>query len=127
MKKSILKSIFIIGLLMFLATPALAQTTDFLGIRVVDQEVNLTRENPKDITGKAIGIVLSFLGLIAVSVILVGGFKWMLSGGNEEKVRGAKKLLLAGLIGLLIVIFSWAITQLVFRTGTDLIVGETGD
>lgn len=72
--------------------------------------------------GSIIGFVLGFLGLIAVAVILIGGFKWMLSGGNEEKVSGAKKMLIAGLIGLVIVIFAWAIVSLVVNTATGEIL-----
>jgi len=57
-----------------------------------DLELNETIAN-------IINLVLGFLGLIAVVIILIGGFKWMTAGGNEEKVGEAKKLLIAGLIG----------------------------
>jgi len=54
---------------------------------------------PKEAAANIINLVLGFLGLIAVIIILIGGFKWMTAGGNEEKVGEAKKLLIAGLIG----------------------------
>lgn len=53
--------------------------------------------------------ILGLLGLIAVIMILVGGFRWMTAGGNEEKVESAKKLLTAAIIGLVIVLLAWAI------------------
>lgn len=53
--------------------------------------------------------VLGLLGLIAVIMILIGGFKWMTAGGNEEKVESAKKLLTAAIIGLVIILLAWAI------------------
>lgn len=53
--------------------------------------------------------VLGFLGLIAVIMILIGGFKWMTAGGNEEKIESAKKLLTSAIIGLVIVLLAWAI------------------
>ncbi|MEK7452345.1 MAG: pilin [Patescibacteria group bacterium] len=56
---------------------------------------------------------LGFLGIIAVVIILLGGFKWMTSGGNEDKVKGAKKLIFSGIIGLVIVLSSFAIAQFV--------------
>lgn len=53
--------------------------------------------------------VLGFLGLIAVIMILVGGFQWLTSGGNEEKVASAKKVISAAVIGLIVVLLAWAI------------------
>lgn len=57
--------------------------------------------------------VMGFLGIIAVIIILVGGFLWMTSGGNEEKVKKAKKVLTSGVIGLVIVIAAFSIAQFV--------------
>jgi len=53
--------------------------------------------------------VLGFLGLIAVIMILIGGFQWMTAGGNEEKVASAKKIISAAVIGLIVVLLAWAI------------------
>ncbi|MBU0613290.1 pilin [Patescibacteria group bacterium] len=53
--------------------------------------------------------ILGLLGLIAVIMILIGGFKWMTAGGNEEKIESAKKLLTSAIIGLVIVLLAWAI------------------
>lgn len=53
--------------------------------------------------------VLGFLGLIAVIMILIGGFQWLTSGGNEEKVASAKKVISAAVIGLIVVLLAWAI------------------
>lgn len=58
---------------------------------------------------KIIQWVLGFLGLIAVIMILIGGFQWMTAGGNEEKVGSAKKIISAAVIGLIVVLLAWAI------------------
>jgi len=57
--------------------------------------------------------VLAFLGVVAVVVILIGGFMWMTAGGNEEKVGKAKKTLIQGLIGLVIILLAYAIAAFV--------------
>lgn len=62
---------------------------------------------------KVIRVALSFLGIIAVVIILLGGFKWMTSGGETTKVGEAKKLIFAGIIGLIIVLFAYAIASFV--------------
>ena len=51
-----------------------------------------------------LNVLLGFLGIIAVIVILLGGFKWMTAGGNEDKVGEAKKLIGAGVVGLVIIL-----------------------
>ena len=66
--------------------------------------------------------LLGFLGVIAIIIILYGGFDWLTSAGNEEKVGQAKKIITAGIIGLIIIFVSYAIaafviTQLMTATG----------
>lgn len=63
--------------------------------------------------GSIINVLLGFLGVIAVLLILVGGFKWMTAAGNEEKVAEAKKLLGGGVIGLVIILAAFAIAAFV--------------
>lgn len=67
------------------------------------------------IIANIINIALGFLGMVAVIVILYGGFVWMTSGGNEEKIAKAKKTLINGAIGLGLILGAFAIAQFVFR------------
>ena len=57
----------------------------------------------------AIQWILGLLGLVAVIMIIYGGFMWMTAGGNDDRVGSAKKILSAAVIGLIIVLLSWAI------------------
>lgn len=43
-----------------------------------------------------------FIGVVAVIMIMVGGFKYVTSGGDSNKVGNAKETLTYALIGLLI-------------------------
>lgn len=67
----------------------------------------------KGTIAKIINIILGFLGIIAVIIILAGGFKWMTAGGNEDKVGEARKMIVQGVIGLVIVFAAWAIASFV--------------
>ena len=78
--------------------------------------VELGSEEPTNVLVSGINIVLGVLALIAVIMILIGGFKWMTAGGNEEKVEGAKKLLIAAIIGLVIILAAWGISLYAVRT-----------
>jgi len=60
-----------------------------------------------------IQIILGFLGVIAIIIVLVAGFQWMTAAGNEEKVSQAKKMLGAGVIGLIIILAAYAITTFI--------------
>ena len=63
-----------------------------------------------------INVALGLLGVIAVVIILIGGFKWMTAGGNEDKVAEARKLIFAGIIGLAIILAAWAIAKFVITS-----------
>lgn len=63
-----------------------------------------------------IRVALGFLGVIAVVIVMLGGFKWMTASGNDEKVSDAKRLLISGVIGLAIIISAWAITEFVITS-----------
>ena len=78
--------------------------TDNSGLGEADLEQTIAR---------LIRVILGFLGIIAVIIVLMGGFKWMTAGGNDEKVADAKKMLIAGVIGLAIILSAYAITTFV--------------
>ena len=67
-----------------------------------------------ELVGALIGAFLSFLGVIFLILIVYGGFTWMLSAGNETKVLKAKKILTQSVIGMIIIMSSYAVTQFVF-------------
>lgn len=72
--------------------------------------------NLEETLANAINIVIGFLGIIAVVIILIGGFTWMTSAGNEDKVGEAKKIITAGVIGLVIVLSAFAIANFALET-----------
>lgn len=95
-----------------LSAPASAAlNNDDLGINMVN--TGLSDQDPRTIASNIIKIALGFLGILAVIIILIGGFKWMTAAGNEEGVEEAKKILIAGVIGLVIILASWGIANFV--------------
>jgi Zn-dependent protease with chaperone function len=109
MKKSL---IFALALVFFAMTvmPALAQLNT--GI----EYGTYTGLGTKDLREGVMAIVrvlLGFLGIIAIVILLYGGFVWLTSAGNEEKVGQAKKVITSAIIGLVIVFISYAIAQFV--------------
>ncbi len=73
-------------------------------------------KEPRAIIIGLVQVAMGFLGLVAVVIILYGGFKWMTAAGNEEKVEEAKKLIGSGIIGMLIIITAYSLVAYVLRT-----------
>lgn len=87
-----------------------------LGLSEVESEIALPTSDIRVVITRIINVAMGFLGIVAVLIILWGGFTWMTAGGNEEKVGEAKKIITAGIIGLIIVISSYAIARFVVQS-----------
>lgn len=75
--------------------------------------IGLGSQDVRTTISNIIRAFMGLLGIVAVVIILLGGFKWMTAGGNEEKVGEAKKLIISGVIGLVIIMSAYAIAQFV--------------
>ena len=62
---------------------------------------------------KMIRKFLGLLGILAVIIVIIGGFEWMTAGGSPDGVDKAKKRILQGVIGMAIVLSAFAIAQFV--------------
>ena len=65
------------------------------------------------IVAKGIQTVLSLLGVIFLILMIYGGFQWMTARGNEQQLEKAKNVITASVIGLIIVLSSYAISYFV--------------
>ena len=100
------KIIFIIFIALFFALPVFAQ----IDLQPeIGTTLGLTTQGLQPLIIKIVNAALAFLGIIAVTFILYGGFKWMTSGGAPERVNDAKKILISAVIGLAIILFSFAV------------------
>ena len=65
-----------------------------------------------------VNFFLGFLGLLAVVMVIYGGFLYVGSAGNEENVGKAKKILMYAAIGILIIIVSFALVNTILGAGS---------
>src|SRR3989338_571507 len=86
--------------------PAFAGGVD-LGLEKTTS-LGLTTTDIRTVIGRIINYFFGLLGIIAVGIMLYAGFLWMTAGGNEEQIMTAKKWMLNGTIGLVIIMSSYA-------------------
>lgn len=96
--------------LLVLALPSIATAavTPF-SIENYGGQVGLGTADLKSAVISAIAWVLGIASLVSVVMVILGGFLWLTSAGNEEKLEKAKKTISSAVVGLVLVIISWAI------------------
>ncbi len=67
----------------------------------------------RDFIIRVINIALALAGLIAVFFLILGGFRYITSLGNEEAAGQAKKIILNAIIGIVIIILSFVIVRVI--------------
>lgn len=53
--------------------------------------------------------------ILAVIFLIYGGFRYILSGGNEESAKTGRTAIFNALIGVVIIVLSYVIVQIVYR------------
>ncbi len=72
---------------------------------------------------KIINVISLLVGVVAVIMIIIGGFRYITSGGDTTKVGSAKNTILYGLIGLVIVALAQVIVRFVLKQVTTTTAG----
>ncbi|MDP3900428.1 MAG: hypothetical protein Q8Q23_05095 [bacterium] len=93
-----------------------------IGQQGVQDTIGLGSEDPRAVVANVVNVLLGFLGIIAVILILTGGFMWMTAAGNDDKISTSKSIMTAGVIGLVIVLASFGIATFV----VNAFLGATG-
>lgn len=113
-KTRIIAGIMTFGIVSLMALPMVVGAADYGAVPTrSDLQPVLGDATLTDLITSIIGIVMSFLGVIAVLIMLWGGFIWMTAGGEQDKVDKAKKLIISGIIGLVIIFAAYAIASFV--------------
>jgi hypothetical protein len=87
----------------------------------------LTNADPRILAANIIRAAMGLLGVVALVIILIAGLEWMTAGGNDEKVSAAKQWLKAGVIGLIIIVSAYSITNFVVTRLTNATTaGDSG-
>lgn len=88
------------------------------GMDSVSKEFGADTDDPVDIRTIMVSLIkvfLTFLGIIFLVLIIMAGYKWMTAAGNEDQVKEAKSTLSRAIVGLIIIISAYAITEFILE------------
>ncbi len=118
-KKTIYQGLTVLGLM----TLALLLITS---VPTAGAALISAQDNPSEIAGatggegsiraivlKIVNYALGFLGLVAVIMVIFGGFLYVTAAGAQENIDKGKKILMYSIIGIIIILLSFAIINTV--------------
>lgn len=76
-------------------------------------------ETVNNLVGTVINIFSVVVGIVAVIMIVYGGFKYITSGGDSGNISAAKNTILFAIVGLIIVAMAQIIVRFVLARATN--------
>lgn len=68
-----------------------------------------------EIVGLIINILLGFLGIVFLVLLIYAGFLWMTAAGDKSKVEKAQDMIRQAIIGLVVIVAAFAISNFVLQ------------
>ena len=103
-----------------LPATAFAQTNPFQAGQTLTTSVGLNaygagaaNQNLTTIIGRIINTALGFLGVVFLFLVLYAGFLWMTAQGDEKMVTKAKEIMKQAIVGLVVIVTGFAISNFV--------------
>lgn len=69
----------------------------------------------QDVIARLINIAMLAAGLVAVIYLIIGGFRYVTSGGNAEQIEAAKATILNAIIGLIVIFISFLLVNYILN------------
>lgn len=105
--------LIISGLVFLWAIPVFA---DNYGLDAAAQEAELPKiSSVPTFAGNIIGAGLSMISVVFFGLMIYAGVRWMLARGNEEEETKARDTIIGAVIGMVIVMASYALTNFAFK------------
>lgn len=82
-------------------------------LEVIDGKTVATLKCIPVVFQNIVSAALLFAGIVAVILIIISGIKFLTSGGDPKQVEGARHTLTYAIIGLIVILFSFAIINLI--------------
>lgn len=101
-----------------MADPVAAQGSIQEGVAAArgnGQPSELLNGNGGGIFTMIVNIMLFIVGVLSVIMLIIGGLRYVVSGGNSSAVSAAKNTILYAIVGLVVALLSYAIVTFILR------------
>jgi len=90
----------------------LAQSLNF-GNQTIQGPLDQSVDSLGKIITKTLGFIMPMAGIVLLFVLISGGYDYMMSQGNADKIKSAQAKITSGIIGFILLIVSFLITRLI--------------
>jgi len=90
----------------------LAQSLNF-GNQTIQGPLDKSVDSLGKIITQALGLIMPMAGIVLLFVLISGGYDYMMSQGNADKVKSAQAKITSGIIGFILLIVSFLVTRLI--------------
>jgi len=74
---------------------------------------NLQTTSLTDSVANVTNIMITIIGIVSVIMLIIGGFRYVLSGGDQKGTSAAKDTILYAIIGVVVALLSYSIMNFV--------------
>lgn len=90
----------------------LAQSLN-LGSQTIQGPLDSSVDSLGKIITKGLSFIMPMAGIVLLFVLISGGYDYMMSQGNADKMKSAQAKITSGVIGFILLIASFLITRLI--------------
>jgi len=90
-----------------------AASDTVVNLSPTDKWANLGGLTIGSIVSGLVRLILVVAALIFFFILVIGGIRWIASGGDKAQTENARNQITAALVGLVIVFAAWAIVKLI--------------
>lgn len=122
--KQLVSFFILITLSLLIPKQALAQTSPWRGVCVSQRDPGVvTIQGFQCLIANILLIALPTIGLAGFVMMIVGSFRWLVSGGNTQATEKARNTMMFAVVGLVVALSAFIILNLVSKfTGIDSIL-----
>jgi len=90
----------------------LSQSLNF-GNQTIQGPLDQSVDSLGKIITKTLGFIMPLAGIVLLFVLISGGYDYMMSQGNADKIKSAQAKITSGIIGFILLIVSFLITRII--------------
>lgn len=90
----------------------LAQSLNFGG-QTIKGPLDASVDSLGKIITKSLAFIMPMAGIVLLFVLISGGYDYMMSQGNPDKIKSGQAKITSGIIGFILLVVSFLITRLI--------------